>query len=185
MLKLIYTTFLATLLVLFESSCDSDLLGSGYVNYTINGKAYKENISSFLNGSYLATTCTGTVQKDLLSESNKEFDFSISLVHFEDASDIIDFTSGKKRNFISSANLSNACDLDLVGEFKDNLNAQNKATTLQSGSATIQSVKSTFISGEADKFRVIGTFAATFAGASGQTFEITGNFNVFIKATDI
>ena len=166
------------------SSCESDLLTSDYIEFTVDGKSYEKSIKSFLNPGVASDYCLLGDGKELLDFESTDFDLNIGIVHYVFTNDFSTFRKPVTKKMYSFGSSADACHLDLIVKFRDKLNTTGPETTLSTGSTTIESVTISDSDEEEDytKYRIKGTFSGIFTNQSGENSQISGRFDVVVKA---
>jgi len=168
-----------------QFSCDELVTLGQYIEFTVNGKTYKEKIPSLLNPSVSNNGCVNTLSKNLLYYSNADFEINIELIHRDDSFEINFLQKKQTTDFFDQTKATSACHLDLVTQFTDKSENQG-LTTLKSGTTTIISVEDADEDDEdsTQEYRVTGEFSGIFRTASGKESQVSGYFNVKVSVED-
>jgi len=182
--KLISTLIIVSLTGI-QFSCDELITLGQYIEFTVNGKTFKEKIPSLLNASGTNNGCANTLKKTLLSYSNSGFELNIEMIHDDEPFEL-NFLQGKKTtDLFDQTKAVSGCHLDLVTQYTDKSENQG-LTTLKTGTTTIISVEDADEDDEdlTREYKVIGEFSGIFATASGKESQITGYFVVKVSVDE-
>lgn len=179
-------SFFVLLVAGIQFSCDSIIIETQFIEFTANGKTYKEKISGFFISSSDNDTCLDTQSKQLLDYQNSGFDLYIQLIHNRYDRGIDLFTKSRSTDIFDQSKTAGPCHLDIITEYKDNTESKGSVTTLKSGTASITRVEDVD-SDDEDNFKdykVEGNFSGIFATSTGKESQVSGNFSVKIR-TDV
>ena len=181
----VYLLFFGLITISFiSSSCDSDIFASDYIEFTVDGKSYEKPIKSILNPGISSDYCLLGDGKELLDFESSAFDLKIGIVHYVFTNDFSAFRKPITKKMYTFGSSADACHLDLIVNFRDKLNEKGPETTLSTSSTIIESVTISDSDEEEDytKYRIKGTFSGIFTDQSGVNSQVSGRFEVVVKA---
>lgn len=163
-----------------SSDSSSDSSSSDYLEITVNGKTYKNEINSAGSGSSGQTGCVSkphflAFMSDI---ENSTLSLSSEILHLQNEIDFKSSTVGKYKTIRSSS--TSACNLDLKLSFLDKTQSVQPTQIQTGGVNTITSISKGNSTSTDTEYTINGNFSSSFKNNANVIIPVTGKYQITI-----
>jgi len=165
-----------------SNSDTPSISNTDYLEITINGKSYKQDI---YHGGTGFSGQSGCVNKPHFLQylgqiENSAFFFDSNILHLENDIDFKNSLTGAyatKQDYITN---SSACNLDLLISLDDKTQSVNATQIMTGGINTITSIKKGNSTATENEYIIIGNFTTRFKNNSNVIIPVSGKYQITI-----